>query len=398
MTKYIGLVLLLLSIHNSSHGLQCLDVLGTKFEADVYTELKSLRDGVHLRTMSKNLTPAARKSFEEMIPKLAELSTRFEETQSDIFKKYSPSFLPRLREAMTKMGQEFRRQNQVIANELSRYLLDNGNLRLSDLEMWKEYRDVKSSQALDFIKDPSTVYFGLGHFVDTHALKRTEEWLMTKVEESVSPGYRWAREPFEISLSSNFRITTVVERESSEIYPASRLVAPEVLGADNLRVSGLPLTVEVLSFFKRFGDESGHLRVGSGHRPPKRTVTEQLFLRDRARVLNTVQSRWSEGNSLYPPVLSEKGVEFHGFSNAVEYRFHNRVLRVPTRLARRGTEEESRAYEQRKKKMRWPFRFSRESDKEIYVLEDNIAYAEFVILPTHQEFVTALIELIHTEQ
>ncbi len=396
MFKLLSLFVSLFLISSPSYALKCNQILKQSLGSEVYIELMEV---AHLRTMSKELTALERNRIERLIPKFLEVSTQYEEAQSEVLKLYGPSFLPRLRQKMTEMSQEFRLQNQNIANELRRYLLERGNLKFSDLEMWQDYRRASKSQALDFMKNPQTVYFGLGYFVDTHSLKAQEEWLRTRVEKSVLPGYRWAGEPLEMSMKSNFRVMTVPEKESSEYYPSSGFVAPEALGGDKINVSGLPLTPQVLSFFKRFGEEqSGHLNVNFRHFAPKRTVTEKLFLRDRVKVLSTIQSRWVEESSAYVPVLSSESTVFHGFSDAAAYTYDNGVLRVPAKLARKGTEAESREYDESQKRLRWPFRFTKPSYSNVYVLEDNMAHAEFVILPTHQEFVTALIELIHTEQ
>ncbi len=395
MTRLLLLTALLFSSNTLINAQECHQILKPRPYKELYVKIGRITNP---QTKSKDLSDVEKLFIKALIPQLEEISRSYEQARTNLLLKYPPSFLPRVREKLRAIGDDFRAYNQRIADELTRYLQDQGDLRFSDLE-FGNIRDHHIDQALAFIKNPESLQFGLGYFMDSY-FPKTQKTGQKKLEYQSAEGYIWGEEPLHILKRSTSLVKVVSEsaqNPDTDYYPTSNILIPSKNEDDGLSFSGLPLTKEVLDFLSRYGVKNGHIALSYNLKLPKNRFKEHLLLRDRARNFSRHQPRWSTLDQRYAPLLNPQGVLNPALSIADNYEFKKGTFFLPYLQARHASREELKSFNANLGTFISRGFFFSNTTQEILVSEETIEDVEFIVFPTHKEFITALIQIIYEE-
>lgn len=369
MKWLLGIFLILGLITPKLHAFQCKTYLPKRSAKEIFSSLRNL---VNMHTTSKSLTPQQRTTIQITINDLKSTADQFNQSYNSKFKPYGTVFLADLRALFQAEENNLRNKNQLLINELERFLDHGGDLIYRQLDILPHIKSIKQSWALTYLEEPNHVYFNINYYVSSHLR-----------DGRILQGYAFSKEEHEDLKASVYVLDMKPEDQSKYIdqtFPASPIKIPR-LKDSNLVFPGLPLNDQLLAFLNQHGDEHGRLRVAAIRFYPKQNSLLSSFLKT-PKPLPILDIRWSTVLKRHYDLRSIDGRINISLSNLKNYYESNGRLMIPT-VPVSWVEKNKTLLQRQDEQVRLHLEVSEKPE-----------LSSFTVAPTGFEFVTAFIELV----
>lgn len=360
-------ILFVSNLAQASFNYECGMFMAEVMNAEKYSEI---RNTVPFNRRSADLSVQERNALETTKRVLRQTADHFNDVYNKLFLPHGTKFLPELKDLFEKEEQLFRQKNQIIINELQRYLDDRGDLTFRHLDILQVIASVKNSWAMRFLQNPEDVYFNISYFFTSRIPDGTYEdgyfYSITQHNELNQPVY--------------ILNPKKAEQYSDVTYPGSKIVVPRLEMNDKLVFPGLPFTKELIEFLSSHGNFAGKIQlvlepIGAG----KRTWFSKFMPEQRLKIETY---RWSKSKVKYYEVFDEDGSLNLSLSNWSNYYEDQKHLVVPALPV---------SWDEMKQGLFSPYDIDK---RRLSLTVTPREMAEFAIAPTPFEFLTAFIEVL----
>ncbi len=368
VSKFLLLIWVFLSLLNTtSNAFECTSFLR---KTTLIDSNESIRRLVPFHRLSKDLSVDEKELIKAKIQTLRNSAKQFNKSYNDLFQDHGTEFLSDLRFLFEKEESLLRSTNQILINELNRFLKNEGTLVYRNLDLLPAVRTLDQIWGLVFLKTPNKVYFNLSYFISSRLFNGKYE-----------KGYAYSEDGHMDLRASVHIYEDQSDGDLETNYPASEILIPRS-SKNNLIFPGLPLDIKLIDFLKEHGVQ-GRLQVApQTHYRVKASLLSSLTSKFQAQKrVPLFTSRWSSSRKKHFDIVNEDGKANLALFNLSNYFEQNSHLMVPTLPV---------IWNEKHKNI---FRLN-DDQRRINLIVTKPELADFSVAPTPFEFIVALIELI----